>query len=134
MEITCDSAADNGPQYTSPAYFARTSRVCHPLSFADLAAGRLPPSRARDAMEVDDSGPEWDMIVCSFALHLLTEASELAALLDELSRRATWLVVVAPHREPEVSGGVVERFLETEGGEDESRGVCDVGSVWLELG
>ncbi|RSH80959.1 uncharacterized protein EHS24_008390 [Apiotrichum porosum] len=87
--------------YTSPAYFARTSRVCHPLSFADLAAGRLPPSRARDAMEVDDSGPEWDMIVCSFALHLLTEASELAALLDELSRRATWLVVVAPHREPE---------------------------------
>lgn len=26
------------------------------------------------------------------------------ALLDELSRRATWLVVVAPHKKPEVSG------------------------------
>jgi len=81
-------------QFTSPAYFARTSRVCHPLSFSDLAAGAMPPTA--------DEQP-WDMIICSFALHLLTDPSELFALLDELSRRATWLVIVAPHKKPEVS-------------------------------
>ncbi|KAL1412378.1 hypothetical protein Q8F55_000123 [Vanrija albida] len=83
--------------YTSPAYFARTSRVCHPLSFSDLASGRLPPGYDADAAE-----PAWDMIVCSFALHLLTDPSELFALLDELSRRATWLVIIAPHKKPEI--------------------------------
>jgi hypothetical protein len=59
-----------------------------------LAAGQLPPTSADEE--------QWDMIVCSFALHLLTEPSELFALLDELSRRATWLVIVAPHKKPEV--------------------------------
>lgn len=56
----------------------------------------MPPGAVED-------GHTWDIVVCSFALHLLTETSKLFALLDELSRRATWLVVIAPNKKPEVS-------------------------------
>jgi len=43
-----------------------------------------------------------EMIVCSFALHLIETPSELFALLYGLSHRARWLVVLAPHKRPEV--------------------------------
>lgn len=42
------------------------------------------------------------MVVCSFALHLVESSSELFALLRELSTKALWLVVLAPHKRPEV--------------------------------
>jgi len=42
-------------------------------------------------------------MICSFALHLVLTPSELFALLYEMSGRATWLIVVAPHKKPEVS-------------------------------
>jgi len=43
-----------------------------------------------------------DMVVCSFALHLLENPSELFALLWELSTKARWLVILAPHKKPDV--------------------------------
>lgn len=43
------------------------------------------------------------MVICSFALHLIDNASELFALLWELSTKFRWLVVLAPHKKPEVS-------------------------------
>lgn len=86
-------------QYTSPAYSARTSRTCHPLSFSDLADGQLPPQPN------SDDGIIYDLIICSFALHLLTEPSELFALLYELSTKCRWLAVIAPHKKPEIKDG-----------------------------
>jgi hypothetical protein len=47
----------------------------------------------------------YDLVICSFALHLLTEPSELFALLYELSTKCRWLAVVAPHKKPEVKEG-----------------------------
>ena len=44
-----------------------------------------------------------DVVVCSFALHLVESSSELFALLRELSTKALWLVVLAPHKKPEVT-------------------------------
>jgi hypothetical protein len=44
-----------------------------------------------------------DMVICSFALHLLDDSSQLWALLSELSWKATWLIVLEPHKKPEVS-------------------------------
>ena len=43
-----------------------------------------------------------DMVVCSFALHLVQSPSELFSLLWELSTKARWLVVLAPHKKPQV--------------------------------
>jgi hypothetical protein len=42
-----------------------------------------------------------DMVICSFALHLISP-SELFALLWQLSTKATWLIILAPHKKPEV--------------------------------
>ncbi|EAL19142.1 hypothetical protein CNBH2410 [Cryptococcus deneoformans B-3501A] len=92
--------------YTSPAYTERTSRPCHSLSFTDLAQGLLPPTSAMTSPRSGDpnnsSEPIWDIIICSFALHLVTNPSELFALLFELSGKARWLIVVAPHKKPEI--------------------------------
>ncbi|WWC72069.1 uncharacterized protein I206_106029 [Kwoniella pini CBS 10737] len=85
--------------YTSPAYTERTTRPCHELSFTDLANGLLPPNLSSIS---DEGQPIWDMIICSFALHLVTSPSELFALLYELSGKAKWLVIVAPHKKPEI--------------------------------
>jgi hypothetical protein len=78
-------------QYTAPAYLDRTGQTCLPLSFQDLANGGLPTTP-----------PKFDLIVCSFALHLVPSPSELFALLYALSERADWLVIIAPHKKPEV--------------------------------
>ncbi|WVR00137.1 hypothetical protein IAU59_007279 [Kwoniella sp. CBS 9459] len=88
--------------YTCPAYTARTSRPCHPLSFTDLANGDLPPGSVMPTSKEASREPIWDIIICSFALHLVTSPSELFALLYELSGKARWLVVIAPHKKPEV--------------------------------
>ncbi|GAA6022825.1 hypothetical protein JCM8202_003725 [Rhodotorula sphaerocarpa] len=100
--------------FTSPAYRARTGLPCLELSFADVAAGRLPapgttviaPPAADpqpDDPDPDDSEPEpYDLVIISFALHLVESSSELWALLTELSKRAKWLVVTAPHKKPDV--------------------------------
>lgn len=50
-----------------------------------------------------DGGPTWDLIICSFALHLVPTPSELFSLMYELSNKAAWFVVIAPHKKPEVS-------------------------------
>jgi hypothetical protein len=43
-----------------------------------------------------------EMVVCSFALHLIETPSALFALLCALSYKSRWLVVLAPHKKPEV--------------------------------
>ena len=43
-----------------------------------------------------------EMVICSFALHLVDNPSDLFSLLWQLSLKARWLVVLAPHKKPEV--------------------------------
>lgn len=43
-----------------------------------------------------------EMVVCSFALHLIENSSGLFSLLWELSLKTRWLVILAPHKKPEV--------------------------------
>lgn len=53
----------------------------------------------------DHEDPIIEMVICSFALHLVEKPSELFALLWELSTKARWLVIIAPHKRPEIKDG-----------------------------
>ncbi|KAK4053269.1 hypothetical protein OIO90_004043 [Microbotryomycetes sp. JL221] len=101
--------------YTAPAYKQRLGLECLPLSFADVAAGDLPTpsgepyqteeSEACDVQQKHDSTVQddvFDLVVVSFALHLVESSSELWALLTTLATRAKWLIVIAPHKKPDI--------------------------------
>ncbi|GAA5904168.1 hypothetical protein JCM8208_003468 [Rhodotorula glutinis] len=89
--------------FTAPAYRTRTGLPCSELSFADVAAGQLPPPSRSGPSDGDDAPVEpYDLVIISFALHLVESSSELWALLDELSKRARWLCVTGPHKKPDV--------------------------------
>ncbi|KAG6903289.1 hypothetical protein C0995_000184 [Termitomyces sp. Mi166 len=90
-------------QYTSVAYRDRIHLPCSTLSFKDIAEGALPPL-STDEPKFEISSESYaiiDMIICSFALHLVESPSELFSLLWELSSKARWLVILAPHKKPE---------------------------------
>ncbi|GAA5997924.1 uncharacterized protein JCM10292_006910 [Rhodotorula paludigena] len=89
--------------FTAPAYRTRTGQPCLELSFADVAAGKLPAPGATDPPDEGADDVElYDIVIISFALHLVETSSELWALLDALSKRARWLCVTAPHKKPDV--------------------------------
>ncbi|KAG6854678.1 hypothetical protein C0991_003327 [Blastosporella zonata] len=80
---------------------------CSSLSFKDIAEGALPPL-STDTPTTDSptaTYPIVDLIICSFALHLVESPSELFSLLWELSSKARWLVILAPHKKPEIKDG-----------------------------
>ena len=102
-------------QFTATAYNHRTSYTCAELSFSDIAEGALPTTSVdistgsiQELISPDDDVEQTEchhiieMVICSFALHLLEDASGLFSLLWELSSKARWLVVLAPHKKPEV--------------------------------
>lgn len=74
--------------FTAAAYERATGNACEPIRFEDIAAGLLGSRR-------------WSLVVCSFALHLC-EGSRLAAVCVELARRAPTLLVVTPHKRPQL--------------------------------
>ena len=74
--------------FTCSAYTQRTGQPCLELSFAEVADGKLPEGRI------------YDLVVCSFALHLVENASALWSLLRALSECAHFLVVISPHKNP----------------------------------
>ncbi len=74
--------------YTGAAYQARTGQAAEGLSFEQIVEGAL-------------SGRTYSLIVCSFALHLLT-ASRLPALLFRLAEVAPRLLILTPHKRPEI--------------------------------
>ncbi|OJT13632.1 hypothetical protein TRAPUB_9821 [Trametes pubescens] len=119
MPVPVVLAAD---PYTAQAFHTRTALYAHPLSFRDIAEGKLPEvaskpigapksnnssqssspeSSLRGHTPVKIESPIIEMVVCSFALHLVEKPSELFALLWELSTKARWLVILAPHKRPE---------------------------------
>jgi SAM-dependent methyltransferase len=80
---------DGADPYTGAAYRRRTGREALPLSFDDISAGALADGR-------------YSIIVCSYALHLLSP-SKLPALLQQLGQHAPALLVLTPHKRPDVS-------------------------------
>ncbi len=78
--------------YTGDAWRARVPHPLLELDFTAIAAGALQPH-----------GP-FDLIVCSFALHL-AERSRLPGLLWALSRVGAELLVLSPHKRPAIDVG-----------------------------
>jgi len=74
--------------YTSEAYLARTGLQAEAISFEQIAAGRLAERR-------------YGLIVCSFAMHLIDE-SWLPALLAQLGLISDCLLIITPHKRPEI--------------------------------
>ena len=74
--------------YTFEAYFERTKLEAEPFSFDDIANGIL-------------EGRRYSLVVCSFALHLV-EISRLPALLYQLAQMTDTLVILTPHKRPQI--------------------------------
>lgn len=78
--------------YTGAAFANRTGVRCHTWSFADIAAGVL----------LGDGTPIMlDVCVCSFAAHLM-DASNLFACLSQLALSASYLLILSPHKKPNI--------------------------------
>lgn len=75
--------------YTHDAFAKRHGTKAHTWSFEDLAGGIL------------DELPPYDLMVGSFALHLI-EASYLHTTLAALARSSRALIIVTPHKRPHV--------------------------------
>lgn len=75
--------------YTGAAFAARHDRAAQPWSFEDVAAGVL------------DAQPRFGAVVCSFALHL-ADPSRLPGICWALARAADWLIILTPHKRPDV--------------------------------
>ena len=71
------------------AYKRRTGQDALRSTFDDVIAGSIPPMR-------------WDMIICSFAMHLI-EPSKLFVLLWRLRAHSDSLVIITPHKRPVIS-------------------------------
>lgn len=72
--------------YTGPAFHKVHPAIPFlPLSFA----------------QIDDIEGYYTLTICSFALHLIS-GSELWACLDALTRKSKWLLIISPHKKPEI--------------------------------
>ncbi|MEQ1508688.1 MAG: class I SAM-dependent methyltransferase [Myxococcota bacterium] len=80
-------AIDGADPYTGAAYRARTGRDALPWTFADL------PDQLGDRV--------YAACVCSMALHLCP-TSRLPSVLFAVARAARVLVVISPHKRPEI--------------------------------
>jgi len=81
-------AIDGVDPYTYKAYAARTGRRAEAYTFEQIAAGALASRR-------------YSTIVCSFALHLL-DISRLPALACQLSLIGDSLLILTPHKRPQL--------------------------------
>jgi hypothetical protein len=86
-ELGC-AVIDGIDPYTHQAYIERTGQAAEPITFEQIAAGAL-------------VGRSYDTIVCSFALHLVA-LSRLPALAAQLSLIGTTLLVLTPHKRPQL--------------------------------
>jgi 2-polyprenyl-3-methyl-5-hydroxy-6-metoxy-1,4-benzoquinol methylase len=73
--------------FTSELYKSKTNKDCIELNFKDIANGKLKE--------------QFDVIFCSFALHL-AEESLLPNILYNLSQISNNLVILTPHKKPDI--------------------------------
>jgi SAM-dependent methyltransferase len=90
QELGCTSIDGIDP-YTAEAYRKRTGRQAESLTFEQIAEGAL-------------EGCRYSLIVCSYALHLLP-ASRLPVLAYRLQRLAPALIILTPHKRPQLREG-----------------------------
>jgi len=74
--------------YTYEAFEKRTKMKCKPYMFEDIVKGKLSDSR-------------YSLIVCSYAMHLASDEI-LPVLCIQLSLIAKQLVIITPHKKPEI--------------------------------
>jgi len=77
--------------YTQAAYRQRNDAPCLPFSFDDVIRGAL-----------NGHGP-FSSVICSFALHLCPPR-QLFPLVFQLFQTAPQLVIITPHKRPDLSG------------------------------
>jgi hypothetical protein len=82
------SEIDGIDPFTGDAYFERTGKTAESFSFEQIASGAL-------------HGRHYSLIVCSFAMHLI-ETSWLPTLLTELGMISNHLLILTPHKRPEI--------------------------------
>ncbi|QRV77635.1 cell division control protein 25 [Ceratobasidium sp. AG-Ba] len=70
-----------------------------PLADGPVSEPQLAPEPDANTREL------YNLVICSFALHLVTSPGALFALLSTLSYGAQWLVVLEPHKKPEIKEG-----------------------------
>jgi SAM-dependent methyltransferase len=87
QELGCTSIDGIDP-YTAEAYRVRTGKQAEAFSFEQIAEGGL-------------EGRQYSLIVCSYALHLLP-ASRLPVLAYQLHRLAAALIIITPHKRPQL--------------------------------
>ena len=86
-ELGC-AAIDGIDPYTYQAYAERTGYAAEQITFEQIAAGAL-------------ADRSYSTIICSFALHLVA-LSRLPALTTQLSLIGTALLVLTPHKRPQL--------------------------------
>ncbi len=74
--------------HTGQSYLERTGLPAEALSFEQITTGAL-------------SGRCYSLIVCSFAMHLI-DGSWLSALLAQLGQISNRLLILTPHKRPEL--------------------------------
>lgn len=98
LEVTNISESTPRPEvfatdpFTEPAFQKQHPDIKFmPLSFAESA---------------DIPYSNFSLTICSFALHLVSSSSELWSCLDVLSRKSQWLLIISPHKKPEIKNSV----------------------------
>lgn len=72
--------------FTSDAYAARTGRPAEAVTFLDISNGAL-------------DGRKWDLVVCSYALHL-APAGVLPTMCLQMALCSPFFVIISPHKLP----------------------------------
>lgn len=75
--------------FTYEAYYERTKKIALRFSFADIAQGAL------------HTQGQYSLIVCSYALHLVGK-SWLPAICKRLGEQTNQLLILTPHKRPEL--------------------------------
>eukprot|EP00930_Biecheleria_cincta_P105948 TRINITY_DN9907_c1_g1_i1.p1 TRINITY_DN9907_c1_g1~~TRINITY_DN9907_c1_g1_i1.p1 ORF type:complete len:401 (-),score=57.55 TRINITY_DN9907_c1_g1_i1:127-1329(-) len=92
--VKCLEAAD---PFNSDSYLLRTGRRAHLWSFEDVAEGVL-AAKCRE-VETGLLEPAFDLVLCSFAMHLLKDPM-LHKTLQALSEASRLLLIVSSREEP----------------------------------
>lgn len=88
-------ACDPFTQDAFVSRFPKCLRPPYPFSFQDIANGCL--------LSSEDTEQGFDVCICSFAMHLL-EHSNLFSTLYQLSLSCRYLIIVSPHKKPDIKG------------------------------
>lgn len=75
--------------YTHQAYERRVGKPAERFSFRDIQDGHLEDRK-------------FTLVISSFALHLLTDKSKLWATITQLSFSTKHLIILTPHKRPEI--------------------------------